>query len=251
MGACWAPVRMRAAWHQTLVQWACAQVAEDLKVTTVGELAAVSQATLQQVGSGEGMPLARARVLWPGLCGHVLSAGNISGMLPDSCSTLGWALAAAIWGEGWRLAVCSGARHRRWRGGAEPSGKFEPPAGVHGIPLERLSGCEFLGAVCLQVTERKLPKSLSCGKTFRGAQALRDMDSVAQWLLELGGCPRCRCLCRCGSASMMVEVAVSASRRSRLTMPVCPLLSQLASWRSGCLPTSGPTGAPPPTSPSP
>lgn len=37
------------------------------------------------------------------------------------------------------------------------------------------------------VEERKLAKSVSCGKTFRGRQALRDLHAVHTWLLELGG----------------------------------------------------------------
>ena len=36
------------------------------------------------------------------------------------------------------------------------------------------------------VEERKLAKSLNCGKTFRGRHSLRDLDSVHTWLLELG-----------------------------------------------------------------
>ncbi|GAB4815654.1 hypothetical protein N2152v2_002700 [Parachlorella kessleri] len=38
-----------------------------------------------------------------------------------------------------------------------------------------------------EVTERTLPKSLSCGKTFRGNHALVEVDSVHRWLLELAG----------------------------------------------------------------
>ena len=38
------------------------------------------------------------------------------------------------------------------------------------------------------VEERKLAKSLNCGKTFRGRHSLRDLASVHTWLLELGGC---------------------------------------------------------------
>ena len=38
------------------------------------------------------------------------------------------------------------------------------------------------------VEQRALPKSVSCGKTFRGRHALRDMHDVHRWLLELGGC---------------------------------------------------------------
>lgn len=37
------------------------------------------------------------------------------------------------------------------------------------------------------VEERKLAKSVSCGKTFRGRHTLRDLDAVHTWLLELGG----------------------------------------------------------------
>ena len=40
------------------------------------------------------------------------------------------------------------------------------------------------------VEERKLAKSVSCGKTFRGRHALRDLDAVRSWLLELGACGR-------------------------------------------------------------
>lgn len=36
------------------------------------------------------------------------------------------------------------------------------------------------------VEERRLSKSLSCGKTFRGSHALKDMEAVAKWLGELG-----------------------------------------------------------------
>ena len=38
-----------------------------------------------------------------------------------------------------------------------------------------------------EVEERRLPKSVSCGKTFRGASALVDDSSVHRWLLELAG----------------------------------------------------------------
>jgi DNA polymerase eta len=36
-----------------------------------------------------------------------------------------------------------------------------------------------------EVEERRLAKSISCGKTFRGAYALKDIESVHTWLLEL------------------------------------------------------------------
>jgi hypothetical protein len=36
------------------------------------------------------------------------------------------------------------------------------------------------------VEERRLPKSINCGKTFRGRQALVDAPAVHKWLLELG-----------------------------------------------------------------
>ncbi len=36
-----------------------------------------------------------------------------------------------------------------------------------------------------EVEERRLVKSVSCGKTFRGQNALTDLDSVHTWLLEL------------------------------------------------------------------
>lgn len=36
-----------------------------------------------------------------------------------------------------------------------------------------------------EVEERKLPKSVSCGKTFRGQNALKDLESVHKWLGEL------------------------------------------------------------------
>lgn len=38
-----------------------------------------------------------------------------------------------------------------------------------------------------EVEERKLPKSVSCGKTFRGANTITDLDSVYCWLRELAG----------------------------------------------------------------
>ena len=40
----------------------------------------------------------------------------------------------------------------------------------------------------LQVKERQLPKSLSCGKTFRGRSALRDLAMVHRW--GFPGCPQ-------------------------------------------------------------
>ncbi|KAL4434375.1 hypothetical protein ABPG75_000816 [Micractinium tetrahymenae] len=65
-------------------------------------------------------------------------------------------------------------------------------------PLPRLEAvfgekdAQWLAALARGVTddsveERKLAKSISCGKTFRGRQALRDLDVVHSWLLELGG----------------------------------------------------------------
>jgi hypothetical protein len=36
------------------------------------------------------------------------------------------------------------------------------------------------------VEERKLPKSVSCSKTFRGNHALGDLQAVHTWMLELG-----------------------------------------------------------------
>jgi hypothetical protein len=36
------------------------------------------------------------------------------------------------------------------------------------------------------VEERRLPKSISCGKTFRGRHSLRDAAALHKWLLELG-----------------------------------------------------------------
>lgn len=38
-----------------------------------------------------------------------------------------------------------------------------------------------------EVEERKLPKSVSCGKTFRGANTITDLESVHSWLRELAG----------------------------------------------------------------
>lgn len=38
---------------------------------------------------------------------------------------------------------------------------------------------------CFQVKERQLPKSISCGKTFRGHTALKDFPTVHKWLGEL------------------------------------------------------------------
>ena len=41
-------------------------------------------------------------------------------------------------------------------------------------------------ARCLQVKQRTLPKSISCGKTFRNHTALSSIDEVRHWLVELG-----------------------------------------------------------------
>lgn len=38
---------------------------------------------------------------------------------------------------------------------------------------------------CLQVKQRTLPKSISCGKTFRDHTNLHSLDKVHYWLLEL------------------------------------------------------------------
>lgn len=38
----------------------------------------------------------------------------------------------------------------------------------------------------LQVKQRTLPKSISCGKTFLGPNTLRNLPEVHRWLLELG-----------------------------------------------------------------
>ncbi len=38
----------------------------------------------------------------------------------------------------------------------------------------------------LQVKARRLPQSISCGKTFRGHAALKAFPAVHRWLLELG-----------------------------------------------------------------
>ena len=39
----------------------------------------------------------------------------------------------------------------------------------------------------LQVKQRTLPKSLSCGKTFTGPKTLHTLPPVLKWLGELGG----------------------------------------------------------------
>ncbi|KAL4428594.1 hypothetical protein ABPG77_008906 [Micractinium sp. CCAP 211/92] len=65
-------------------------------------------------------------------------------------------------------------------------------------PLPRLEAvfgekdAQLLAALARGITddtveERKLAKSVSCGKTFRGRQALRDLHAVHTWLLELAG----------------------------------------------------------------
>ena len=41
-------------------------------------------------------------------------------------------------------------------------------------------------SACLQIKQRTLPKSLSCGKTFRSQTALTKIDDVHHWLAELG-----------------------------------------------------------------
>jgi len=38
-----------------------------------------------------------------------------------------------------------------------------------------------------EVAERKLAKSISCGKTFTGSNQLEDLSAVHGWLLELAG----------------------------------------------------------------
>jgi len=38
----------------------------------------------------------------------------------------------------------------------------------------------------IQVKQRTLPKSISCGKTFRNHTALHSIDEVRHWLRELG-----------------------------------------------------------------
>ncbi|PRW58740.1 DNA polymerase eta isoform B [Chlorella sorokiniana] len=66
------------------------------------------------------------------------------------------------------------------------------------VPLPRLESAfgdkdaQWLYAVARGVTddavqERTLPKSLNCGKTFRGRTSLRSMEAVHKWLLELAG----------------------------------------------------------------
>jgi len=39
---------------------------------------------------------------------------------------------------------------------------------------------------CWQVKQRTLPKSISCGKTFRNHTALHTIEEVRHWLKELG-----------------------------------------------------------------
>ncbi|KAL4860199.1 DNA polymerase eta [Chlorella vulgaris] len=66
------------------------------------------------------------------------------------------------------------------------------------VPLPRLEAAfgdkdsQWLAAVAHGITddaveERKLPKSVSCSKTFRGNHALGDLQAVHTWMLELGG----------------------------------------------------------------
>ena len=43
-----------------------------------------------------------------------------------------------------------------------------------------------LSRQCLQVKPRKQPQSIGCGKTFRGASALKSFPTVHTWLVELG-----------------------------------------------------------------
>ena len=43
-----------------------------------------------------------------------------------------------------------------------------------------------------EVKPRTLPKSISCGKTFRGASALRDLATTRTWLLQVGDPPHAR-----------------------------------------------------------
>ena len=38
----------------------------------------------------------------------------------------------------------------------------------------------------MQVKQRMLPKSISCGKTFQGPNKLRNLTDVHKWLKELG-----------------------------------------------------------------
>lgn len=66
------------------------------------------------------------------------------------------------------------------------------------VPLSKLEAlygekdAQWLFALCRgvddsEVEQRKLPKSVSCGKTFRGRNALDSVDAAHTWLLELSG----------------------------------------------------------------
>ena len=46
--------------------------------------------------------------------------------------------------------------------------------------------CQTVLDHCWQVKQRTLPKSISCGKTFRNHTALHTIEEVRHWLKELG-----------------------------------------------------------------
>lgn len=67
-----------------------------------------------------------------------------------------------------------------------------PPHNKHSLQLFGEKDGTWLFALARGVddgefTARTLPKSLSCGKSFRGNYALTTMEAVTRWLGELGG----------------------------------------------------------------
>lgn len=83
----------------------------------------------------------------------------------------------------WLFGLARGITGRVWVGGWVGVSRRVP---LHANVLRPPHPCHLSAPADDAVEERKLPKSLNCGKSFRGRQALRDLDAVHKWLLELG-----------------------------------------------------------------
>ena len=71
----------------------------------------------------------------------------------------------------------------------------------------------------MQVKERQLPQSISCGKTFRGHTALMAFPAVHKWLGELGN---------------ELEERITADRADNERVP--RLLTVRAPWAESLIP---------------
>ncbi|KAL6747481.1 hypothetical protein V8C86DRAFT_1320792 [Haematococcus lacustris] len=67
---------------------------------------------------------------------------------------------------------------------AVPVSRLEALFGDRGVWLHRMA--HGIDSEADSVTQRLLPKSLGCGKTFRGPAALNTVGAVRHWLLQLG-----------------------------------------------------------------